>query len=109
MTRILSTTLFRLSLLYVVVVAVSFALSQLLPSFQDIAPTRDEHCYWTNAMLVFVECGSDVFAGSAKEPFYNFWLFLIYAPMFLSWKALLIYAPIGFIFFRLMPAVRNQP
>lgn len=33
-------------------------------------------------MVVFVECGDQVYAGSALNKFYNFWLNLIYMPMF---------------------------
>ncbi|MEO1324625.1 MAG: hypothetical protein AAFV59_16660 [Pseudomonadota bacterium] len=70
-----------LCILYLAFVIFSFSLSQMLPSFDTIRDMRDEKCYWTNAMLVFVECGSAVPASAAKELVYNFWLRLIYSPM----------------------------
>jgi hypothetical protein len=67
MIKFLSVSVFRLSVLYVVLVLLSFVTSLLLPSFHDVALMRTESCYWTSAMLAFVECGQDVIAGSAKS------------------------------------------
>lgn len=72
-----------LCIFYLAFVILSFGLSQMLPSFDAVREMRDEKCYWTSAMLVFVECGNTVPARGAKEFFYNFWLILIYAPMFM--------------------------
>lgn len=56
-----------LCIFYLAFVILSFGLSQMLPSFESIHEMRDEKCYWTNTMLVFVECGNAVSALGAKE------------------------------------------
>jgi hypothetical protein len=106
MIKFLSMSVFRLSVLYVVLVLLSFVTSLLLPSFHDVALMRTESCYWTNAMLPFVKCGQDVIAGSVKSFFFNFWLWFIYFPMFLLWQTILVYAPIVVILSRLISIFR---
>jgi hypothetical protein len=108
MIKFLSVSVFRLSVLYVVLVLLSFVTSLLLPSFHDVALMRTESCYWTSAMLAFVECGQDVIAGSAKSFFFNFWFWFIYLQMFLSWKTILVYAPIVVILSRLKSIFRSR-
>jgi hypothetical protein len=108
MIKFLSVSVFRLSVLYVVLVLLSFVTSLLLPSLHDVGLMRTESCYWTNALVVFVECGQDVIAGSVKGFFFNLWLLFIYFPMFLSWKTILVYAPIVVILSRLKSIFRSR-
>jgi hypothetical protein len=71
-----------LCLIYFAVIALGFGLSLLLPSFEHIPETRDQACYWTDAMIAFVECGARAPGGTIREVIYNLWLSLIYAPVF---------------------------
>jgi hypothetical protein len=77
--------------------------------------TQDQACYWTNAMVVFVECGARAPGGTIREVIYNLWLYLIYLPMFTLASSLkptavaatgALYAPF-FVFFILSTKLRK--
>lgn len=69
-------------LAYVLFIALSFAFSMPLPHFREVGAQRGDFCYWTDAMVSFVECGSNVEARQWWDFFYNFWMKFIYYPMF---------------------------
>jgi hypothetical protein len=107
-----------LCLIYFAVIALGLGLSLLLPSFgslKHMPETLDQTCYWTNAMVVFVECGARVPGGTMREVIYNLWLYLIYFPMFVLWLSFgpaavaatgALYAPF-FAFFILSTKLRK--
>ncbi len=70
---------------YVAVVAASYHFSRSLPNFREAGANRDDLCYWTNALIVYVKCGQNVEYGSWWSSFYDFWLSPIYLPMFAMW------------------------
>ncbi|RVU36799.1 hypothetical protein EOI86_16680 [Hwanghaeella grinnelliae] len=98
---------------YVAVVLSSIPASLLLPSFEEVTTQRATSCYWTNAMLVFVECGSAVEAGVWKSAYYNAWTMAIYSPFIAmsSIKAfvqvLLAYAPAVFLLYVLIRIIKR--
>lgn len=67
---------------YVLFIVLSFAFSMPLPHFRDVGAQRNDFCYWTNVMIAFVECGSNVRVTQGLSFFYNFWMTFIYYPMF---------------------------
>ncbi len=75
-------TLLYACLAYVLFIALSYAFSITLPHFKELGGQRRDVCYWTDAMIFFVECGSNVKAGRWWDFFYNFWMKFIYFPMF---------------------------
>ena len=86
---ILNRLLLPLSLLYVLLILASYFASHTFPqpfSIETFSTNRDTTCHWMNAMILFVECGDNVFAGDILEFFYNIWTFIGFIP------ALTIYA-----------------
>lgn len=82
--------IFYLSIGYIALLAISFLVSLTLPSFPERAPMffglfGDTNCYWTDAMLVFVDCAPAGAFSSILGNFFNLWLFLLYAPMFTTY------------------------
>ena len=115
MARLLNLIAMRLSLFYVVLIFVSFALSLMLPSLGDVLEQRNESCYWMNAMVSGVECGPDVYASSTQEFVFSFWLYFLYLPMFLFispmfmlWQTILLYAPLIYLLVRYVLSVRQR-
>lgn len=108
-------TLKYLCVLYFAFVILSFGLSQALPSFDAIREVSSENCYWTNAVLGYVECGNAVPSSGGKEFIYNFWLRLIYSPISLFagslWQALwtlALYAPFAALAVTLLKKRRTK-
>lgn len=71
------------SLLYVFVLLLSYLLSTSLPHLPEAGTHRGQLCYWTDAMVLGVQCGEQVLAGAWRELFYNLWLTLLFGPLFL--------------------------
>ncbi len=115
MARLFNLIAMRLSVLYVILIFLSFALSLTLPPFGDVLEQRNESCYWTNAMVSGVECGPDVYASSMQEFVFGFWLYFFYLPMFLFispmfmlWRTILLYAPLMYLLVRYVLSVRQR-
>ena len=108
MIRLLDAMAIIISAVYVVLFAASLVLGQFLPTLEDIASQRDQSCYWTDAMLAFVDCGEEVFSGTIRAHFYNLWMQPLFSLMPISMKALFIYAPLFFMIFRSMVAFRQH-
>ena len=108
MIRLLNMIAIRISVLYVIAVIASLVFSQMLPSFEAVRDQRIQSCYWTSAMRVLGECVPEAFATSLRTSFYNFWLYFIYFPMFMSWKTIVIYAPVVFLVFQLLSRLRRR-
>ena len=70
------------SLLYVLLLLLSYLLSTNLPQFYEAGEHRDQLCYWTDALVLGVECGEQVVAGAWRALFYNLWLTLLFGPLF---------------------------
>ncbi len=66
------------SLLHLGLLIISFVFSMTLPSFHEVAQESAIHCYWTDAMVPFVECGRDVSAGWLLDLISNYWTYLLY-------------------------------
>lgn len=65
------------SLSFVAVMVVGIVASAWLP--RRNATTWESACYWTDAMLVFVQCGPSAAFGSLRETIYNLYLTMFYA------------------------------
>lgn len=61
--------------------AMTFLLANLLPWFSEVT-TRSQQCYWTDAMIVFIECGSDVVMGKSIAFLLNGFYALTIMPVF---------------------------
>lgn len=93
---------------FIILVIASFSFSLILPSFEAAQHERSQNCYWTDAMLVYVECGPNAFAGSLRTIFYNFWLYFLYFMIFAPWLAVPIFALLIFMMFRLFVYLRRR-
>ncbi len=101
------------SIVYVVVIILSLWNSLQLPYLEDVRANRNNNCYWTDAMIAYVECGHEIFAHGPREFFYGFWMLFIYAPIFSALGSvtfiavtILIYTPLVFLIFSLARAIR---
>ena len=70
------------SLLYVLLLLLSVFMSTQLTGFHEAGAHRESVCYWTDALVIFVECGDQVIVGELRAFFYNLWLLPYYAPIF---------------------------
>lgn len=103
---------------YVAIILFSFLASIQLPNFHDFSPQQRSGCYWTNVMVGYVECGSDVLFHKWRRLFFNFWMMFVYFPLLglTGWLegfaiALAIYAPVVFLvysLFRRANRIRNN-
>lgn len=104
-----------LSYAYIVFIVASAVSSALVPNVTDLV-SRDAACYWTNVMVIYVECDAALFASVPRMLFFNFWMFFIYAP-FIAYSEFLpdiipgllaglisvvLYAPIIFLGWRVI-------
>ena len=95
---------------YVAVVLSSVPASLLLPSSEEVTTQRATSCYWTNAMIVFVECGSAVEAGAWKSAYYNAWTnspFIAISSPKAFVQVLLAYVPAVFLLYVLIRFIKR--
>lgn len=78
----LITMLKRISIIYICMALLSFPVSILLqlPSKREVWPLQ-HGCYWTNALIGYIECKGLFINGIIEFPL-NLWMQIIYAPMF---------------------------
>lgn len=73
-------SLFALSGAYILIVVVIYASSLFLPAFRNVGHL-ERGCYWTDALIVYVEC-TGIPAAQALEYAINLPLNLLYLPSF---------------------------
>lgn len=110
------------SLAYPFLIFLSYVFSKYVPSFEMVRDARSTNCYWSNAMVPYVECGVDFAASGILKFFYNFWMMFIYLPAFGLYSAahsityfvafialtVLIYAPLIFLVYLLMKKLGSK-
>jgi hypothetical protein len=94
MIRRLRVLAFCISAIYVSAIIASFISSLFLPVFEDVAGYVTETCYWTNALVGYVECESEVFVGHLRREFFNFWTMFMYLTIFQPFLGGAIYTPV---------------
>ena len=80
--RFVASAIFWIGLFYVASILLSFLLSAILPDRSDVIDDLEIKCFWTDALLYYVRCGTAVPAGRLLEVFYNFWTLFVYLPLF---------------------------
>ena len=87
----------NISYLYVCLLIISFLTSFILqfPSFDDVGHLK-KGCYWTDALVPFIECNG-LIANYQIKFFLNYWMSMIWYPLFLSPMALLMWSPIFYL------------
>ena len=88
--------------LYVALVILSFLTSFVanFPSFDEVGHLQ-EGCYWTNALVSYIECRG-LLANDLIKFFLNYWMQLIYTVMFSVYPhifllALLMWSPMFYL------------
>lgn len=81
MMRIIRLVLEGICIAYLLLLVLSHWASSSLPHFRGISD-RTNTCYWTDALIMYVECGMYVPYSEILNFFLNFWMYPFYGPYF---------------------------